>query len=333
MAGSGRQRHSREASDGGSDVGHDSHAERHSGGEGASESAVADLVIGRLVRRGVALRGDLLAAGVGEGAIDYRVRQRRLHPFMGEGAYLVGHDDPPPLARELAALLIAGARAVVSHGSAAVLWRLLPADIEAPIHLTLNAQRRSTDDLTFHRSKLLRREVRTLHGDIRVTSAARTIADVAHDLDHEDLERVVADAIRRRLTTERELARYAQGRRGAAKLRSVLRLKGGAQWTRSKAEQEFLKLVRGAGLPSPRMNKRRDGKGRDAVWDDERVIAEIDSRTFHGLDVIAFEGDRARDSGQAARGWLPLRFTFTRIRDEPLAVAAELAAVLSLRRA
>ena len=156
---------------------------------------------------------------------------------------------------------------------------------DATIHLTLNAKRRTTDAITFHRGKLLRREVRTLHGDIRATSAARTIADIGHDLDDEDLERIVADAIRRRLTTERELTTYATSRRGAAKLRRVLQLDGGP---------------------------------------------EIDGFGFHG-DRVAFEADRARDAERASRGWMTVRFTWRQIRDDRMAVAAELAAALSLR--
>ncbi len=290
-------------------------------------------MIARLVRRGVVLRRALLDVDVAPDDIDWRVRRKRLHPFMGAGAYLVGHPDPPPLAREHAALLLGGDRSVLSHQTAAALWRLLPEQPGAPIHLILKAQRRSNVHLKFHRATLLRREVRTLHGDLRLTSPARTIADLAPHLPEEDLERIVADAIRRKLTTERELGRYATtGRRGMTKLRAILQLDGGAQWTRSHAEQEFLELVRGAGLPSPRMNRRLDGKGRDAVWEDERVIAEIDGWAWHGVDPIAFEADRSRGTGSASRGWLPLSFSFKRIRDQPLAVTAELAAVLSLRR-
>ena len=306
--------------------------ECHSGSEGLGESDAVNAVVGRLVRRGVVSREALLGARVAEKAVDAAVRRRFLHPFMGDGVYLVGHPDPPPLAREYAALLVGGERSVISHWSAAVLWRLVREAPDAKVHLILSAQRRNTVAIRFHRATLMSREVRTLHGDLRLTSPARTLADLAGDLDEETLERAVADAIRRRLTTERELARYAAGRRrGARKLRAILQLDGGAQWTRSKAEQEFLKLVRAAGLPPPRMNRRVDGKGRDAVWDDEKVIAEIDGWTFHGVDPVAFEADRSRGTGSAARGWMPLSFSYKRIRDHPLAVAAELSAVLRLR--
>ena len=277
------------------------------------------------------LRRELLDARVKEKAVDACVERRELHPFMGRGAYLVGHDDPPPTAREHAALLLGGAKAVLSHWTAAILWGLLKPS-EGPIHLTLNAKRTSTAHIKFHRSVLMRGEVRTLHGDLRVTSPARTIADLAPLLDVEHLERIIGDAIRRKLTTEQELVRYATGRRGARKLRGVLQLEGGPQWTRSRAESEFLMLVREAGLPRPRMNQRLDGKGRDAVWDDHRVVAEIDGWKWHGVDPIAFEADRRRSNERIAAGWLPLRFTWKRLRDDRLAVAAEVGAALARRR-
>lgn len=277
------------------------------------------------------MRADLLAADVPEKTIDARVTDRFLHPFMGRGAYLVGHDDPPPLAREYAAMRLGGEKAVLSHWTAGRLWRL----VQAPgqVHLILPAQRRDTDTIIFHRGRLLRRELRTLHEDLRVTSPARTIADLAPHLPDEDLERIVADAIRRELTSEKELARYATRRRGAARLRAVLQLEGGPQWTRSKAEAEFLKLVREAGLPAPKLNKRRGGKGWDAVWDEHEVIAEIDGWKWHGVDAVAFEADRRRNNERIAAGWLPLRFTWKRMRDDRLAVAAELAVALSRARA
>lgn len=312
------------------DVGHDLHAQRHTRGAGRDGCDV-DALIGQLVVRGVVMRDDLLRHA-GEGAVDHRVRRRRLHPFMGDGAYLVGHKDPPPLAREYAAQRLGGERAVLGDWSAAALWNYAVEPPDTKVHLILGAQRRDTDHIAFHRRKLLGREVETVHGDLRVTSAARTVADLAAHLDEATLERVVADGIRRRLFSESDLHPYAHDRPGAAKLRKILHLEGGAQWTRSHAEQKFLGLARNAGLPAPRMNRRRGRNGRDAIFDEARVIVELDGFAFHG-DRVAFEQDRRRDAERAANGWLTVRFTWRRLRDEPTAVAAELAAILALRAA
>lgn len=290
-------------------------------------------MIARLVRRGVVMREDLLGAGVGEGAIDLRLRRRRLHRFMGDGAYLVGHPEPPALAREHAAHRLAGADSFISHESAAVLWGLLPEREGAPVHVLLRAQRRSTRHVRFHRGTPHRLEQRTLHGNLRVVCAALAILQVAPRLDDETLERVVADALRRKLATERELEQMLERRRGArgsARLRAVLQLEGGPAWTRSKAEVEMLKLIRAAGLPAARVNRRSGGKERDLRWDAAHVIVEIDGFGTHD-DRIAFEADRSRDTERAAAGWLTLRFTWRRIRDRPLEVVAQLSAALSSR--
>ena len=66
----------------------------------------------------------LLACGIGRGAIAHRVRQGRLY-FPYQGVYAVGHTAPAPLAREFAAFLACGEDSVVSHASAGAIWGFL----------------------------------------------------------------------------------------------------------------------------------------------------------------------------------------------------------------
>lgn len=66
---------------------------------------------------GVVSRAQLLAAGIGPGAIATRIGKHRLHP-LHRGVYAVGHTALPPLAREMAAVLACWPGAVVSHRSA-----------------------------------------------------------------------------------------------------------------------------------------------------------------------------------------------------------------------
>ena len=74
-------------------------------------------------QHGVVTRGQLLAANVSKDVVDRRLRTGWLRP-LHRGVFSVG-----PLvetrAREMAAVLACGPKAVVSHLSAAVLWRLL----------------------------------------------------------------------------------------------------------------------------------------------------------------------------------------------------------------
>jgi hypothetical protein len=69
----------------------------------------------------VVVRAQLVALGVGSRAIEHRVAKGRLH-IVHRGVYAVGH---PRLSREgrwMAAVLVAGRGAVLSHRSAAALW-------------------------------------------------------------------------------------------------------------------------------------------------------------------------------------------------------------------
>ena len=76
--------------------------------------------------------------------------------------------------------------------------------------------------------------VTTIHGDLRITTPERTILDIAPTLDDEQLENVIALALRNRRTTERKLRaqlHLREGARGTRRIRAVL--DGGPQWTAS----------------------------------------------------------------------------------------------------
>src|SRR4051794_24974846 len=65
-------------------------------------------------QKGLVTIVQLLDAGLSRAAINWRVRHGRLHPLF-RGVYLVGHDVPPPGARELGAVLACGEGAALSH--------------------------------------------------------------------------------------------------------------------------------------------------------------------------------------------------------------------------
>ena len=81
-------------------------------------------------------------------------------------------------------------------------------------------------------------------------------------------------------------------------------------------------------LPPHERNVWVDGVFVDAVWHEQRVVVELDSRGFHAHDA-AFEGDRRKANALQVRGWIVLRFTYRRIKREPDAVVAEVLAALS----
>jgi very-short-patch-repair endonuclease len=177
---------------------------------------------------------------------------------------------------------------------------------------------------------LHRRDLRT-RGGIRLTSPARTIADLAAELRLADVERLAAEAQRRGLATRRELEdQLGRCERvpGAPALRSVLGQDRGPAFTRSEAERRLLRLVRAAALPAPLTNARRHGYELDFLWPEQRVVAEVDGLRFHG-DLRAQRADRRRDAELVALGYVVLRFTWDRLKGEPEVVVAQLAAALA----
>ena len=92
----------------------------------------------------------------------------------------------------------------------------------------------------------------------------------------------------------------------------------------------MLSLVHKAGLPRPEVNHRVGPYLVDFAWLREKVLVETDGYAAHGYRG-AFERDRARDAALQAAGYVVLRFTWRQITEEPLKVAAQLAATLSRR--
>jgi putative AbiEi antitoxin of type IV toxin-antitoxin system len=70
---------------------------------------------------GVVSRAQLLALGLGRGAIEHRLRVGRLH-VVYRGVYAVGHVALRVEGRFLAAVVACGPAAVLSHRSAAAHW-------------------------------------------------------------------------------------------------------------------------------------------------------------------------------------------------------------------
>jgi very-short-patch-repair endonuclease len=277
-------------------------------------------------QHGVVSRAQLLDAGLGPRAVEHRVETGRLHR-LHRGVYAVGHRPPSPLTRVMAAVLACGPDAVASHLTAAALW-----DIHgrhgAPIHVTAPTSRRHPG-VRLHRSGTLTSADVTTHYGIPVTTAARTLLDLAELLDDRQLTRAANEARLRRLVTLDALAAQlgrAHGRRTGA-LRRQIELRDGP--TRSELEDAFLRFVERHGLPRPEINAALAGFEVDALWRSQRLVAELDGRAFHALED-AFERDRERDAELTAAGYRVVRITWQRLARRPAAEAARLSVLLGL---
>lgn len=286
---------------------------------------------------GVVTRPQLLEAGCTDTMIRARVRAghlRRLH----QGTYLLGFlAGPllPPRYRERAAVLASGAPAVVSHHSAAAMLDLIPPRPSGePVDLLVVGGTRRRAGVRSHRVPALpSRDLTSLDG-IPLTTPLRTLLDLSRVAANRELENAVARAERRGITTRGELldrAVRAGARPGACRLRALLEAGSRPAFTRSVAEEQFLRLVREAGLPEPETNVRVEGHEVDFVWPARGVAVEIDGFAFHASRA-SFERDRKRDLILSAAGLNVARVTWRQLQREPLAVIARLAATLARAR-
>jgi very-short-patch-repair endonuclease len=292
----------------------------------------ADDIITALAARqhGVVSRAQLLGAGVSVKVIDGRLAGGQLSA-LHRGVYQVG-----PIvaahAREMAAHLACGPGSVVSHKSAAVLWQLLPAPARAqPVDILVRARKRRRPGIVARRGRPLQsNDVTKLYG-IPLTTAARTIVDLAACVSGRELEQAVAQSLARRLTTRAQLERLlarARGRRGGGRLRALLH--GQAALTRSEAEERLLALIRKARLPEPATNARIAGFEVDFLWRTERLVVEVDGYAFHA-DATRFEKDRQRDFALTSTGLRVVRVTWKQLVHEPEVILVRLAQSLVQR--
>jgi hypothetical protein len=291
------------------------------------DRALAQLAVGQW---GVVSRAQLVALGLGRGAIEARLRNGRLRR-LHRGVYAIGGAHLPPRGRWLAAVLACGPGAFLSHRSAAAHWGLLQSRA-ARVEVTAPATRRGATGIRLHRARSLDAGDTTTHQGIPTTTVARTLLDLAATLHRNHLERALAQAERLRLYDHRAIADVlarSNGHRGRAILmRATV---SDPSWTQNDFEARFLELVREAGLPEPLVNEAHTGPDHvpitpDFHWPAGNLIVETDGWETHGTRA-AFEADRRKDAALTAAGYRVMRFTWREVRDRPGTVVRRLRAV------
>lgn len=273
----------------------------------------------------VITRAQLLAAGLGRGAIEHRLRvgwMQRMH----QAVYLIGPAPPTPVARARAAVLACDG-AVVSHRSAAEMFGLLT-QTSGDVHVTVVGRNpKPQPGIRLHRvGGFGRGEVTRMRG-IPLTSVARTICDLAASEPPRDLEHAFQEALYREIVTDRALAVVLEReprRRGARVIRALLR---DPRMTRSEKERALLRLLDQAQLPRPVTNVRVHGYLLDAYWPAEGLVVEFDGWKAHGHRQ-AYESNRKRDQVLLAHGIRVARVTGRQLESEPVALAARIAMAL-----
>lgn len=271
----------------------------------------------------------LRACGLSKAGIGRRVKCERLHRIHPAVYALVPATALAPEGRWLAAVMACGEGAALSHRSAATLWELLdewpgPPEVTVPI-----GHSQAVRGVELHRSRNLATATTKRRG-IRVTTVARTLADLADVVPTARLHRAAqqAEFLRRRIGPIGDPWSHANGRRGAPNLRTLPLLRAKVGMTRSELERRMLRLCHQAHLPEPECNQVIEGERVDFVWREARLIVETDGRDAH-LTAAAFEDDRRRDVHLMVAGWRVARFTWATVRNEPTRVAARLAVLLA----
>jgi hypothetical protein len=311
---------------------------------GQSSSGDIDAVIAALAGRqhGRVARWQLLELGLSARVIDHRVARFRLLPEY-PGVYGLGHAAPSREGRWMAAVLLGGPGAVLSHWAAASNWGMARS-APSRIDVTAANRREHRRGVRFHRSNLPHDEV-TLHKGIPITIPARTLFDIAADLalargatrPPRRLEGALNQGDALRLWEGPSLVALMERhprRAGSRAVRLALRWRAaGATVTRSEFEDGFVEFVDGLGLRRPEINATLMLDGCqievDALWRTERVAVELDGRQFHNTPA-AFEADRLRDRRLSAAGWRPVRITWRQLHVEPAGVARDLKRILAV---
>jgi hypothetical protein len=287
-----------------------------------------DLAIARMAakQQGNVTRVELLKLGLDDKAIAYRVKVGRLHRVF-RGVYSVGRPPSTPHEWAGAAVLAAGAGAVLSHASAMALWGFWRR-WDRPYEVTVVGDRR-TKGIRVHRSTTLRRRDTTTQLGIRVTTPGQTLLDMSPRLSDKSLKRNVNNALGSRWLTEGHLVDTLTRHPRAPGAARIARLIGvNPTPTRSGWEDDFPAFCREHGLPAPVMGVPLHGYIVDALFVPERVIVELDSWDFH-KGKIAFETDRERDAVMLAHGFVTVRMTSERMEERPVAEARRLGGILA----
>lgn len=261
------------------------------------------------------------------------VESGRLHPLY-RGVYAVGHTEISERGRCLAAVLAVGPGALLSYYSAGWLWGLW-AGSPAPFEVTAVVARhhRPPKGVVRHRARNLVGDDRAMVDGIPVTSAARTLLDLAWRLRSDQIARVLARAEDLKLLdldAIHDVIERNRGHHGARRLGFALATYERPIWTRSEFERRFVDALLAAGLPRPATGWNEVGYEIDVYWPDLRFGIELDSFATHG-NRQAFETDRERDLDFALARIETIRITERRFHRDPAAVVAGVETLLARR--
>ncbi len=282
-------------------------------------------------QHGVVHRRQALALGMTGRQLERRLEAGLLVPVHRCVYRQAAHPTSPEQAL-LAACMAAGA--VASHRSAAALWNLRECSHGLPEVTVIGPRRPDLAGVVVHRTDRLDAVDVSRRHAIPVTSPARTLLDLAAELDVDELEPALEDAVLRGLAPfpwlRDTLDRVGgSGRRGTAGLRRLLDVRDPATApTESVLEDALVRVLRRGGLPEPVRQYRVAATRVDLAYPQLRVAIEADSRVWHSgrADV---QRNSSKQNVLVTRGWRVLRFTWFDVTRRPAYVVATVEPLLS----
>jgi hypothetical protein len=234
------------------------------------------------------------------------------------GVYAVGRPEVSLRGEWMAAVLVGGPRALLSHRSAAALWRIRRWDErEVEIVVPPSRSRRRSEVRVYGRRDHQAPGGREVDG-IPVAHPIAVLVDLATCLRTGQLEAAINEADHRNLVNPESLGEAIDSlprRPGIGRLRQLLAAPTTAL-SSTRLEELFLPLAFEVGLPAPQTQAWLNGHRVDFFWPDLGLVVETDSLRYHRT---AFKQgrDKRRDNAHAGSGLTVLRFTHGQVRHEP----------------
>ena len=281
---------------------------------------------------GAFARSQAHALGLSDDQLRGRVRAGRLIQTGPHGFRFPGLPIGPQI--ELIDLLTDVGPPVWACGrTAAALHGFHGMTLHRPYHLLVPRERSINRwNVRVHRSDATPLIDQTRVGVTPVTTAARTLIDLARETTANQLAAWLDGALRDGLMSEdllhrRVVALRTRGRHGLPKLHAVLAghevTRGGHSWL----EREYLRLLAAAGVPVPLTQAVLTSAGDRLVRVDCRfagtpVVVELLGYQWHRTKA-QMAADAKRMNALIAAGFAPYQFTYGEVVGEPDAVVAQ----------
>jgi very-short-patch-repair endonuclease len=262
-------------------------------------------------------RRDLLGLGFTPKGIKHRVATGRLHA-ISSGIYAVGRPELTPYGRWMAAVLVCGDGAVLSHRSAAELWGI-GREWEGRIDVSVRRECRirRVGLKVRGRAALPGRSLVRRHG-IPVTTPVQTLIDLATEPNPLRLERAVNEADKLDLVDPETLRNALDAYVGMPGVKTLRNLLDRHTFRLSDSDLEILfrPLALAAGFALPLSKHWVLGYETDFFFPDHDLIVETDGLRYHRTPAQQARAVR-RDQTHTAAGFRVLRFTHWQVAHAP----------------